>query len=197
VQWAVQQGIADPHKVAVMGGSFGGYSTLAGLAFYPEIYACGVDLVGPSNLITLLESIPPYWKPMLENLTTRMGDHRTPEGRALLHKHSPLGSVEHIRVPLLIGQGANDPRVKKAESDQIVQAMQAKQLPVTYVLYPDEGHGFARPANNLSFNAITEAFLAQCLGGRYEPIGDDFEGSSLQVLEGAAGVPGLAEKLAQ
>jgi len=197
VQWAVQQGIADPHKVAVMGGSFGGYSALAGLAFYPEIYACGVDLVGPSNLITLLESIPPYWKPMLENLTTRMGDHRTPEGRALLHKHSPLGSVERIRVPLLIGQGANDPRVKKAESDQIVQAMQAKQLPVTYVLYPDEGHGFARPANNLSFNAITEAFLAQCLGGRYEPIGDDFEGSSLQVLEGAAVVPGLAEKLAQ
>jgi dipeptidyl aminopeptidase/acylaminoacyl peptidase len=195
VQWAVQKGIADPAKVGVMGGSFGGYSTLAGLTFFPETYACGVDLVGPSNLITLLESIPPYWKPMLDNLTSRVGDHRTPEGRALLKKHSPLTYVERIRVPLLIGQGANDPRVKKAEADQIVQAMQAKQLPVTYTLYPDEGHGFARPANSVSFNAIAEAFLAKCLGGRYEPIGSDFAGASLQVLVGAEEVPGLKDAL--
>jgi dipeptidyl aminopeptidase/acylaminoacyl peptidase len=196
VQWAVQAGIADPKRVAVMGGSFGGYSTLAGLTFSPEVFACGVDLVGPSNLITLLESMPPYWKPMLELFTTRVGDHRTEEGRALLKKHSPLTVVDRIRSPLLIGQGANDPRVKQAESDQIVEAMQAKDIPVTYVLYPDEGHGFVRPENNLSFNAIAEAFLARCLGGHYEPIGDDFEGSSLQVLAGAKDVPGLEEALA-
>ena len=147
-----------------MGGSFGGYSTLAGLTFTPEVFACGVDIVGPSNLITLLESVPPYWKPMLEMFTTRVGDPRTEEGRALLEKHSPLTYVERICRPLLIGQGANDPRVKQAESDQIVQAMQAKGIPVTYVLYPDEGHGFARPENNLSFNAIAEAFLAQLPG---------------------------------
>jgi dipeptidyl aminopeptidase/acylaminoacyl peptidase len=195
VQWAIQAGIADPARVAIMGGSFGGYSTLAGLTFFPDLYACGVDLVGPSNLITLLESMPPYWKPMLELFTTRVGDHRTEEGRALLTGHSPLTYADRIRRPLLIGQGANDPRVKQAESDQIVQAMQAKQIPVTYVLYPDEGHGMARPENWLSFNAIAEAFLAACLGGRYEPIGDDFAGSSLQVLAGAEDVPGLAEML--
>lgn len=197
VQWAIAQGIADPQKVAVMGGSFGGYSTLAGLTLYPELYACGVDLVGPSNLITLLESMPPYWKPMIEMFTSRVGDHRTEEGRALLKKHSPLTYTDRIRRPLLIGQGANDPRVKQAESDQIVKAMQEKAIPVTYALYPDEGHGFARPENNLSFNAIAEAFLAECLGGRFQPIEKDFEGSSLQVLTGAEGVPGLSEALTQ
>jgi dipeptidyl aminopeptidase/acylaminoacyl peptidase len=155
-----------------------------------------VDIVGPSNLITLLESMPPYWKAMLEMFTTRVGDHRTAEGRALLTKHSPLTYADRIRRPLLIGQGANDPRVKQAESDQIVQAMQAKGIPVTYVLYPDEGHGFARPENSLSFNAIAEMFLATCLGGRFEPIGDDLEGSSLTVPVGAHDVPGLAEALA-
>jgi dipeptidyl aminopeptidase/acylaminoacyl peptidase len=195
VQWAIQNGIADPARVAVMGGSFGGYSTLAGLTMFPETYACGVDLVGPSNLITLLESVPPYWKPMLEMFTTRVGDFRTEEGRALLKKHSPLTYVDNICRPLLIGQGANDPRVKQAESDQIVKAMQAKNIPVTYVLYTDEGHGFARPENNLSFNAIAEAFLAKVLGGRHEPVGEDFKGSSLQVLAGATDVPGLAEAL--
>jgi dipeptidyl aminopeptidase/acylaminoacyl peptidase len=196
VRWAISQGIADPERVAVMGGSFGGYSTLAGLTLFPELFACGVDLVGPSNLITLLESLPPYWKPMLELFTTRVGDHRTEEGRALLIKHSPLTYVDRIRRPLLIGQGANDPRVKQAESDQIVQAMKSKNIPVIYVLYPDEGHGFARPENNLSFFAIAEAFLAKCLGGRYEPIGDDFNDSSLQILDGVDEVPGLAQSLA-
>ena len=195
VQWAISKGIADPQMIAIMGGSFGGYSTLAGLTFYPELYACGVDIVGPSNLITLLESIPPYWKPQLELFTTRVGDFRTEEGRALLKKHSPLTYVDRISRPLLIGQGANDPRVKQAESDQIVQAMLAKQIPVTYVLYPDEGHGFARPENNLWFYARAEAFLARSLKGRYEPIGDDFKGSSLQVLTGATEVPGLQEAL--
>ncbi len=195
VQWAVDKGIADAHKVAVMGGSFGGYSTLAGLTFFPETYACGVDLVGPSNLITLLETIPPYWKPQIELFANRVGDHRTEEGRALLKSHSPLTHVDRIRAPLLIGQGANDPRVKKAEADQIYEAMHAKHLPVTYVLYPDEGHGFARPENNMSFNAIAEAFLAKFLGGRYEPVGSDFTGSSLQILGGAEEVPGLEQEM--
>jgi dipeptidyl aminopeptidase/acylaminoacyl peptidase len=167
VQWAISKGIADPERVAIMGGSFGGYSTLAGLTFFAEVYACGVDIVGPSNLITLLESVPPYWKPMLELFTERVGDHRTEEGRALLAEHSPLTYVDRICRPLLIGQGANDPRVKQAESDQIVQAMKAKNIPVTYVLYPDEGHGFARPENKMSFHAIAEAFLSNSLGGRY------------------------------
>ncbi len=196
VRWAIAQGIADPERVAVMGGSFGGYSVLAGLTFFPETFACGVDIVGPSNLITLLESVPPYWKPMIETFTKRMGDPRTEEGRALLERHSPLNYVENIRRPLLIAQGANDPRVKQAESDQIVAAMQAKGIPVTYVLYPDEGHGFARPENNLSFSAIAEAFLARCLGGRVEPIGDDFRGASLTVPAGADEIGGLAEALA-
>jgi dipeptidyl aminopeptidase/acylaminoacyl peptidase len=195
VQWAIGRGIADPQKVAVMGGSFGGYSTLAGLTMYPEVFACGVDLFGPVNLITLLETVPAYWKPTLEMLLRRVGDYRTEAGRALLTKHSPLTYVDRIRSPLLIGQGANDPRVLPAESKQIVDAMKAKNIPVTYVLYPDEGHGFARPENNQSFYAIAEAFLAECLGGRCEPIGDDFEGSSFQVVTGAEGVPGLAEAL--
>ncbi len=196
VQWAVQQGIADPARVAILGGSFGGYSVLAGLTFTPELFACGVDLVGPSNLVTLLESVPPYWKPMLEMFTTRVGDFRTEEGRALLKAYSPLTYADRICRPLLIGQGANDPRVKQAESDQIVQAMQANGIPVTYLLYPDEGHGFARPENHISFNAVAESFLARCLGGRAEPIGDDFRGASLQVLAGAEEAPGLAEAMA-
>ncbi len=196
VAWAIDQRIADPARVAVMGGSFGGYSTLAGLTFYPEVFACGVDLVGPSSLITLLETIPPYWQPMIELFMTRVGDLRTEEGRALLKAHSPLTYVDRIARPLLIAQGANDPRVKQAESDQIVSAMQAKGIPVTYALYPDEGHGFARPENNLSFAALTEAFLARCLGGRAQPIGDDLAGSSLLVPAGAEEVPGLAEALA-
>ncbi len=195
VQWAIQAKIADPSQVAIMGGSYGGYATLAGLTFTPELFACGVDIVGPSNLITLLESVPPYWKPMLDMLTTRVGDHRTEEGQALLKERSPLTHAQRIVRPLLIGQGANDPRVKQAESDQIVQAMQAKQIPVTYVLFPDEGHGFARPQNNLAFHAIAEAFLAGTLEGRFEAIGSDFEGSSIQVPSGAGLVPGLEENL--
>jgi dipeptidyl aminopeptidase/acylaminoacyl peptidase len=195
VQWAIKAGIADARRVAILGGSFGGYSTLAGMTFTPELYVCGVDIFGISNLITFLESVPSYWKPMLDLWTKRFGDHRTEEGRALLRKHSPLTYVDRICRPLLIGQGANDVRVTQAESDQIVEAMQVKNIPVTYVLYPDEGHGFARPENRTSFNAIAEVFLAQCLGGRCEPIGDDLNGSSLQVLAGAEDVAGLQEAL--
>jgi dipeptidyl aminopeptidase/acylaminoacyl peptidase len=151
----------------------------------PDLYACGVDIVGPSNLITLLETIPPYWAPVIETFTTRMGDHRTEDGRALLKSRSPLTHVDEIRRPLLIGQGANDPRVKQSESDQIIEAMTSRGIPVTYVLYPDEGHGFARPENRLAFSAVTEAFLAEFLGGKKQPVGDDFAGSSITVPVGA------------
>ncbi len=195
VRWAIDQRIADPERVAILGGSYGGYATLVGLTFTPEVFACGVDIVGPSNLETLLNTIPPYWQPQIELFANRVGDHRTEEGRKLLQQRSPLTYVDNIRRPLLIGQGANDPRVKQAESDQIVQAMQQKEIPVTYVLYPDEGHGFARPENNLSFFAVAEAFLAECLGGRHEPPGEDFAGSSITVPAGARHIPGLREAL--
>jgi dipeptidyl aminopeptidase/acylaminoacyl peptidase len=156
-----------------------------------------VDIVGPSNLVTLLETIPPYWAPMLNMFTSRLGDHRTEEGRKLLESRSPLTFVDRIQKPLLIGQGANDPRVKQTEADQIVDAMQKNNIPVTYVLYPDEGHGFARPENRLSFNAIADIFLAENLGGRSEPIGSDFKGSSITVPVGADYIPTLKESLAK
>jgi dipeptidyl aminopeptidase/acylaminoacyl peptidase len=193
VEWAIGEGIADPKRVAIMGGSYGGYAALVGVTFTPETFACSVDIVGTSNLVTFMESIPPYWKPFVQLMATRIGDHRTEEGRALLEKRSPLNYVDRITKPLLIAQGANDPRVKQAESDQIVKAMQDKGIPVTYLLYPDEGHGFARPENRLSFNAVAEAFLAQHLGGRSEPIGGDFKDSSITVPTGADQLPGLAE----
>ena len=195
VDWAVKQKITTRDKIAIYGGSYGGYATLVGLTFTPDTFACGVDIVGPSNLNTLLGSIPPYWKAFYEEFATRVGDPRTDEGKKLLDERSPLSRVDAIKKPLLIGQGANDPRVKQAEADQIVKAMKAKNLPVTYVLYPDEGHGFARPMNRTSFYAVAEGFLAQCLGGRYEPVGNDFKGASLKVLEGAEYVPGLVEAL--
>ncbi len=194
VDWAVGEGIADWDRVAIMGGSYGGYATLVGLTFTPEVFACGVDIVGPSNLNTLLETVPPYWTPMLNMFRARVGDNSTEEGRRFLAERSPLSRVGDIVRPLLIAQGANDPRVKQAESDQIVDAMRERGIPVAYVLYPDEGHGFARPENNLSFMAVAEAFLARCIGGRFEPIGDDFEGSSIQVVVGEDEVPGLPER---
>jgi len=198
MQWAIQEQIASPDKVAIYGGSYGGYAALVGLTFTPDRFACGVDIVGPSNLNTLIGSIPPYWKAFYEDMTRRIGgDPHTEEGNKYLQSRSPLTYVDRISRPLLIAQGANDPRVKQAESDQIVAAMKKKQLPVTYVLYPDEGHGFARPQNRLAFYAIAEGFLAKCIGGRQEGIGNDFDGSSLQVPEGAAIVPGLQEALAK
>jgi dipeptidyl aminopeptidase/acylaminoacyl peptidase len=196
VQWAVAQGIADPKKVAIMGGSYGGYATLAGLTFTPDTFACGVNIVGPSNLNTLLATVPPYWESFRRQLIRRMGDPDTPEGRAWLTERSPLTHAGNIRRPLLIAQGANDPRVKQAESDQIVAAMQAKNIPVTYVLFPDEGHGFARPENNIAFMAVAENFLASCLGGRAEPIGRTVAASSATVPHGAQYASGLQEALA-
>ncbi len=195
VRWATKEKIADEKKIAIMGGSYGGYATLVGLTFTPDTFACGVDIVGPSNIVTLLSTIPPYWAPMVQMWKHRVGDHQTEEGKSFLNQRSPLNFVERIKKPLLIGQGANDPRVKQSESDQIVKAMQDKKIPVTYVLFPDEGHGFARPENRMSFNAVAEAFLAEHLGGRYEPVGEDFKGSTISVPAGASGVPGLATAL--
>ncbi len=195
VDWAVKEKIARPDKVAIMGGSYGGYATLVGLTFTPDRFTCGVDIVGPSNIVTLLKTVPPYWAPAVQLFKDRVGDWTTEEGRKFLEERSPLSRVNMIKRPLLIGQGANDPRVKQAESDQIVKAMQMHKIPVTYVLFADEGHGFARPPNNLAFNAVTEAFLAKHLGGRYEAIGSAFEGSSISVPAGAMDVMGLKDQL--
>ena len=196
VDYAIAKGITSSDKVAIMGGSYGGYATLAGLTFTPDKFACGVDIVGPSNLETLLSSIPPYWEPMIAQFHERMGNPATEEGLAKLKAASPLYKADQIVKPLLIGQGANDPRVNQAESDQIVEAMKAKGIPVTYVLYPDEGHGFAKPANNIAFNAITENFLATCLGGRAEPLGGTVGNSTAQIVEGANYVQGLSGAIA-
>ena len=193
VNWAVKQGVTTADKVAIMGGSYGGYAALAGVAFTPTTFACAVDIVGPSNLETLLATIPPYWEAGRKQIYSRMGDPSTDEGRAILRAASPLYKADQIVRPLLIGQGANDPRVKQAESDQIVTAMQAKKIPVTYVLYPDEGHGFAKPNNRIGFNAIAESFLGQCLGGRVEPLADTVKQSTAQIKHGAEFVPGLAD----
>lgn len=170
VQWAVKEGIADPQRVGILGGSYGGYAALAGLAFTPDVFACGVSIVGPSNIRTLLNSIPPYWKPLRGLFAARLADPDNPADEALIRRASPLFSADRINRPLLIGQGANDPRVKQAESEQIVGAIEKNGGGVTYVLYPDEGHGFARPENRTDFNARTEGFLARHLGGRSEPM---------------------------
>jgi dipeptidyl aminopeptidase/acylaminoacyl peptidase len=196
VAWAVKQGVTTADKVAIAGGSYGGYATLAGVAFTPDTFRCGVDIVGPSNLFTLLQTIPPYWEAGKQQFYQRMGNPTTDDGKALLHERSPLFAADKIKVPLLIGQGQNDPRVNVRESQQIVDAMKAKNIPVTYVVFPDEGHGFARPVNNVAFNAITENFLQPCLGGRAEPIGDALKPSSAEIHEGASQVPGLAAAVA-
>lgn len=192
VDWAVKRGVTTKDKVAIMGGSYGGYATLAGLTFTPEEFACGVDIVGPSNLFTLLETIPPYWEAIKQQFYQRMGNPTTETGKALLKERSPLTYADRIKRPLLIGQGANDPRVNVRESDQIVAAMAGKGIPVTYIVFPDEGHGFARPANNIAFNAVAENFLSRCLGGRAEPIGGAIAASTAQVKHGAENVTGLA-----
>jgi dipeptidyl aminopeptidase/acylaminoacyl peptidase len=174
-QWLVRQGTADPRRIGIMGISYGGYATLAGLAFTPDVFACGVDLVGPSNIVTLINSMPPHWTPIRARLIKRMGD---PErDRAFLESRSPLFFADRITAPLLIGQGANDPRVPQRESDQIVEAIRKNGRLVEYLVYGDEGHGFARPENNLHFFARAESFLAAHLGGRCEPA-DDVPGHS-------------------
>jgi dipeptidyl aminopeptidase/acylaminoacyl peptidase len=183
VAWAVKEGFADPKKVAIYGGSYGGYAALAGAAFSSDVFHCAVDIVGPSNIFTLLKTIPPYWKPLIALFYQRVGDPE--KDKALLEAASPLFSARKIKIPLLIAQGANDPRVKQAESEQIVKAIADNGGRATYVLYTDEGHGFARPENRLDFYARAEAFLGAELGGRVEPIkaGERYPGSTAVVRE--------------
>jgi dipeptidyl aminopeptidase/acylaminoacyl peptidase len=168
VKHLVGQGIADPKRVAILGGSYGGYATLAGVAFTPDLYSAAVSIVGPSNLLTLLESIPPYWEAGRKMFHMRMGDPTTAEGKKQLERQSPLNSAAKIKTPLLVVQGANDPRVKKAESDQIVVALRDRKFPIEYIVAPDEGHGFQRPVNNMAMYAAIEKFLWKHVGTRYQ-----------------------------
>jgi dipeptidyl aminopeptidase/acylaminoacyl peptidase len=191
--WLVDHGFAKRDKIALLGGSYGGYATLVGMTLTPDTFACGVDVVGPANLETFMATIPPFWS--IDNLAKRVGDPRTESGRELLRARSPINFVDRVTKPILIGQGTHDSRVPQAESDRMVDALKKKGIKVTYLLYPDEGHGFLRPQNNLSFFAVTEVFLAQCLGGRAEPIGDALQGSSVMVPYGAKFIPGLETAL--
>lgn len=175
VRWAINNEIADPKKICIYGGSYGGYACLAGLTFTPDLFCCGVDIVGPSNIKTLLDSIPSYWGPLRNQMLLKIGN--VDKDSEFNIKISPLFHVDNIKAPLLIGQGANDPRVKQAEADQIAFSMQKKGIPVEYVLYPDEGHGFARPANRIDFNSRAELFLKEHLGGRAEEFKEQ-EGST-------------------
>jgi dipeptidyl aminopeptidase/acylaminoacyl peptidase len=177
VKYLVDKGIADPKRVGILGGSYGGYATLAGVAFTPDVYAAAVDIVGPSNLNTMLDSIPPYWEAGRKLLHARMADPETPEGQAWLNERSPLFSAGKIRTPLMVVQGANDPRVNRAESEQIVIALRDRGFDVEYICAPDEGHGFARPVNNMAMFMAAEKFLAQHLGGRYQ------EGGKPEIVE--------------
>jgi dipeptidyl aminopeptidase/acylaminoacyl peptidase len=191
VDWASAQGITDPARVAIMGTSYGGYSALVGVTFTPEKFACAVDLCGISNLVTMLNTIPEYWTPFKSVWKVRTGDYTTEAGLRFLEERSPLNRADRIVRPLLIGQGANDVRVKASESAQIVAAMQRHGIPVTYITYPDEGHGLGRAENRRSFKAVAEAFLSAHLGGRCEPVGDDFQGSSIEFKTGRELIPGL------
>jgi dipeptidyl aminopeptidase/acylaminoacyl peptidase len=168
VKYLISQGIANPKKVGIMGGSYGGYATLAGVAFTPDLYSASVAIVAPSNLMTLLDAIPPYWEAGRKQMYKRMADPGTAAGQAELDRMSPLGAADKIKTPLLVVQGANDPRVNKAESDQIVVALRDRNYPVQYLLAPDEGHGFVRPVNNMAMLAASEKFLAKQLNGRYQ-----------------------------
>ena len=185
VEWAISEGIAQRDKVAILGASYGGLAAFIGATFTPDVFCCSVPVVGITNLRTLLECMPPYWAGFAEFMYRSYGDPRTPEGRALLAERSPIHRVDQIKKPMLIFHGANDVRCKVSESDTIVAAMQAKDIPVSYVVYPDEGHGFYKPPNRLSYIAIAEAFFAHHLGGACEPVGRDFDGSSHEVRAGA------------
>ena len=167
VEWAIAEGYADRERLAIYGGSYGGYASLVGATFTPDLFRCAVAIVGPSNLITFIRSIPPYWTPMIEMFNRRVGNAETEQ--EFLLSRSPISRVDRIRIPMLIAQGANDPRVKQAESEQIVEAMREKGIDHQYMLFADEGHGFARPENRMRFYATAEKFLADHLGGRYEP----------------------------
>jgi dipeptidyl aminopeptidase/acylaminoacyl peptidase len=186
VEWAIGQGIAQRDKVAIMGGSYGGYAAFVGATFTPDVFCCAIPIVGITELVTLMQNRPPYWADFMEHFNRRYANVETEEGRAWLRSRSPLYKADNIRKPLLIGHGANDIRCTIAQSDLIVEKMKGNNVEVNYVVFPDEGHGFYRPENDRAFRAITEAFLAKHLGGRFEPISDDFEGSSHEIRAGGA-----------
>ena len=166
VRWVTDQGIGDPKRIAIYGGSYGGYAALVGATFTPDLFCCAVDIVGPSNLVTFIKTIPPYWEPLIKIFHKQVGNPDTEE--EFLKSRSPLFKANQIKIPLLIAQGANDPRVKKEESEQIVAALKEKEIDYEYLLFPDEGHGFAKPENRLKFYAAAEKFLAKHLGGHCE-----------------------------
>lgn len=182
VEWAIKKKITNPDKIAIMGVSYGGYAALAGLTFTPDLFACAIDIMGPSNLITFLESLPSYWESEKELFKKRIGDHTTKEGRELLKMRSPIEFANKIKKPLLICQGGNDPRVKKIESDQIAKKIKDRKIDMIYTFFPDEGHGFDKAENRLSFFAVAEFFLSKHLNGRFEPIKNDFCNSSIKFL---------------
>jgi dipeptidyl aminopeptidase/acylaminoacyl peptidase len=166
VNWAIEKGIADPERIAIWGESYGGYAALVGATFTPDLFCCAVDAFGPSNLITFIKAIPPWYATLLATIHKRMGNPETEE--EFLKSRSPLFKVDQIKIPILIAQGANDVRVKQIESEQIVEAMKERGIEYEYMLFPDEGHGFRKPENKLTFFAAAEKFLAKHVGGRYE-----------------------------
>jgi dipeptidyl aminopeptidase/acylaminoacyl peptidase len=168
VNWAIEEGIADPGRIGIYGASYGGYAALAGAAFTPDVFKAAICIVGPSSLPTLIESIPPYWVPLRKVFDVRVGNIDDPGDRKFLESRSPLFFADNIKIPMLIAQGANDPRVKQAESEQIVEALKKRGCDVQYMLFPDEGHGFARPENKIRFYETCERFLSKHLGGRIE-----------------------------
>jgi dipeptidyl aminopeptidase/acylaminoacyl peptidase len=192
VDWAVGQGIADPKRVGFYGASYGGYSALTAATRTPEVFACIVDIFGISNLVTFMAAIPPYWGPWISVWKNRLGDPDTEAGRAFLVERSPITHIDKAVRPILIAQGMRDVRVVAAESEQMVKGLKQRGVPVTYITFPDEGHGFVRPENRMAFTAITEAFLAKHLGGRYQPVGGDFAGSSLKIETGGELIPGIS-----
>ena len=193
VDWAVGRGIADPKRVGFLGGSYGGYAALTAATKTPEVFACIVDIYGIANLLTFMAAIPPYWGPMFSIWKNRLGDPDTEEGRAFLRERSPLTHIDRAFRPILIVQGLEDVRVTRAESEQMVAVLKQRNVPVTYVVFPDEGHGFSKPKNQIAFRAVTEAFLVKHLGGAAEPIdrARDFAGSSITIETGANLIPGL------
>jgi dipeptidyl aminopeptidase/acylaminoacyl peptidase len=193
VNWAVGRGFADPKRVGFYGGSYGGYSALMAATKTPDVFACIVDLFGISNLLTFMDTIPPYWGPWISVWKNRIADPATEAGREFLRERSPLTHIDRVSKPILIAQGMQDVRVVAAESEQMVTALKTRGVPVTYVTFPDEGHGFVRPENRLAFFAVADAFLAKHLGGRYQPVGGDFAGSTLKVEIGGELVPGLTK----
>jgi dipeptidyl aminopeptidase/acylaminoacyl peptidase len=193
VRWAIDQKIADPSKVAIMGAGYGVYAALVGMTAGAEFFACGVDVGGPSNLVAFMGSAPP--SAHIEGLARRVGDWRTDGGKKLLTDRSPVAHAGAIKNALLIEQGKSDPRVAEADTARFVETLRAARVPVTYAVYPDEGRSLTHATNRMSFAVLAEVFLAQCLNGPYQPVGGDLAGSSLTVPVGAQYLRGLGETL--